>query len=60
VNTPEEIRRWAREQAAKLPPFTAEQARQLARSARAVDARLAGAGRRPEQLSERADVPGQR
>ena len=40
MDTPDEIRAWARAQAAQLPPFTPDQARQLARSVRAVDTRL--------------------
>jgi hypothetical protein len=37
------IRAWAEQEAAKLPPFTPAQVRQLARSVRAVDTRLAQA-----------------
>lgn len=40
---PEDIRAWAREQAAKLPPLTAEQARQVALVARRIDARAESA-----------------
>lgn len=39
MDTPEEIRAWAREQAAKLPPFTPAEVRQLALLARQLDAR---------------------
>jgi len=41
VSTPDDIRAWAREQAAKLPPFTPAEARQLAMLARQMDARSA-------------------
>ena len=36
--TPETIRAWAQQQAAKLPPFTPAEARQLALLARQADA----------------------
>jgi hypothetical protein len=41
VSTPEDIRDWAREQAAKLPAFTPAEVRQLAMLARELDARSA-------------------
>jgi hypothetical protein len=41
MDSPEQIREWAREQADKLPPFTPAEARQLALIARQLDARAA-------------------
>ncbi len=43
MNTPDEIRAWAREQAAKLPPLNPAEVRRMVLLARELDSRSAAA-----------------